>query len=97
MLSSGASACSTTLRLVLMRTSTSPSSVTIAWRMRRIVRRRSSSAALNCPTLVSSESSASASRRSTVSGVRRRWDRSATSSRSVLRAATSLSAMRLNA
>ena len=50
-----------------------------------MVRRRSSSAALNEPTLVSSESSASASSRSTVSGVRSRCDRSATSSRSSVR------------
>ena len=51
----------------------------------------------NSPMLVSSGSSASASRRSTVSGVRSRCDRSATSSRSLVREVTSRSAIRLNA
>ncbi len=59
------------LRVVLISTSISPSSVTIACRIRRIVRRRSSSASLNEPMLVSSESSASASSRNTVNGVRK--------------------------
>ena len=69
----------------------------MACRMRRMPRRRSSSAAEYSPMCVSSGSSASASRRSTVSGVRSRCDRSATISRSLVREVISRSAIRLNA
>ena len=69
----------------------------MACRMRRMPRRRSSSAAEYSPMWVSSGSSASASRRSTVSGVRSRCDRSATISRSLVREVISRSAIRLNA